>query len=95
MGHRFHCLHQGTSRGELLELRLQFALTVLLQTFAAVVPTERTCISVKVVDGSLRVRAPVHPGAIVLSIGGLHFATDIIGDAPDSSFRLDIASTLR
>lgn len=55
-------------------------------------PTERACISVKIVDGSVRAFAPTHPGALVLSVGGLHFATDIIGDARDSSFRLDIAS---
>ncbi|KAF5315958.1 hypothetical protein D9611_004756 [Ephemerocybe angulata] len=61
-------------------------------TFEAVVPTERTCISLKIVDGSLRAFAPNHPGALVLSIGGLHFATDIIGDSKDTSFRLDIAS---
>ncbi|TEB36380.1 hypothetical protein FA13DRAFT_1683755 [Coprinellus micaceus] len=61
-------------------------------TFEAVVPTERACISVKIVDGSVRAFAPTHPGALVLSVGGLHFATDIIGDARDSSFRLDIAS---
>ena len=46
----------------------------------------------KIVDGSVRAFAPKHPGAVVLSIGGLHFATDIIGDVKDASFRLDIAS---
>ena len=55
-------------------------------------PTERTCVSVKIVDGSLRALAPTHPGAVVISIGGLHLATDIVGDARDSSVRLDIAS---
>lgn len=56
------------------------------------VPTERTCVSLKIVDGSIRAFAPKHPGALVLSIGGLHFATDIIGDSKENSFRLDIAS---
>ena len=46
----------------------------------------------KIVDGSLRAFAPNHPGALIISIGGLHFATDIVGDTTNTSFRLDIST---
>lgn len=61
-------------------------------TFESVVPTERTLISLKITDGSVRAMPPSHPGAVVLAIGGLNFVTDIIGGLPDTSFRVDVAS---
>jgi autophagy-related protein 2 len=61
-----------------------------LQTFEAVVPTERTVISLKIGDGSVRLLAPSHKGSLVLAIGGMNFATDIVGNFPDTSFRVDV-----
>ncbi|TFK29985.1 hypothetical protein FA15DRAFT_663305 [Coprinopsis marcescibilis] len=61
-------------------------------TFESVVPSERTLISLKIIEGSVRSFAPTHSGAIVLAIGGLNFVTDIVGQFPDPSFRLDIAT---
>ncbi|KAF8163360.1 hypothetical protein B0H34DRAFT_764867 [Crassisporium funariophilum] len=56
-------------------------------TFEAVIPSDRTRISVKILDGSLRAFAPKHPGALVSYIQELEFSTDVIGDSRDSSFR--------
>ncbi|EAU88507.1 hypothetical protein CC1G_04213 [Coprinopsis cinerea okayama7 len=61
-------------------------------TFESVVPSERTLVSLKITDGSIRALAPSHPGAMVLAIGGLNFVTDIIGNFPDTSFRVDVAA---
>ncbi|KAF5380922.1 hypothetical protein D9615_004012 [Tricholomella constricta] len=59
-------------------------------TFESVIPSERTRISLKVSDGAIRTFAPNHPGAIVVQIDDLDFATDVIGKSPDSSFQLSI-----
>ncbi|RDB21446.1 Autophagy-related protein 2 [Hypsizygus marmoreus] len=59
-------------------------------TFESVIPSERTRISLKVSEGSIRLLAPSHPGAIVLHIGDLDFSTDIVGSSSESFFRLSI-----
>ncbi|KAJ7632689.1 hypothetical protein FB45DRAFT_913186 [Roridomyces roridus] len=58
--------------------------------FEAVVPSERTLISLKVTDGSIRVRSSIHPGALVVHAGALDFHTSVVGDTPDSSFHISV-----
>ncbi|KAJ7109447.1 hypothetical protein C8R44DRAFT_937041 [Mycena epipterygia] len=57
--------------------------------FEAVIPTERTHISLKVVDGSVRVLASNHPGALVIHAGALDFST-VVGNSPDTSLHLSV-----
>lgn len=59
-----------------------------LQTFESVVPSERTSVHLRIYDGSIRAFAPKHPGAIIIHVGDLEFLTDLVGDSPESSFRL-------
>ncbi|KAG6866970.1 hypothetical protein C0991_003886 [Blastosporella zonata] len=59
-------------------------------TFEAVIPSERTRITLKLFDGAIQVFAPIHPGAIVVHIDDLDFATDVVGNSSDSSFRITI-----
>ncbi|KAF8077884.1 hypothetical protein FPV67DRAFT_1463315 [Lyophyllum atratum] len=59
-------------------------------TFESVIPSERTRISLKISDGAVRAFAPNHPGGIVIQIDDLDFATDVVGESPDSSFRLSV-----
>lgn len=56
----------------------------ILQTFETVVPTERTKLSVRVTDGSVKAHASTHPGALVFYIGDLTVDTDLVGDAVSS-----------
>ncbi|KAJ6596964.1 hypothetical protein DFH09DRAFT_107468 [Mycena vulgaris] len=58
--------------------------------FEAVIPTERTQISLKIADGSVRVLAANHPGALVIHMGALDFSTSVVGDSPDTSFHLSV-----
>ncbi|KAJ4487878.1 hypothetical protein J3R30DRAFT_861953 [Lentinula aciculospora] len=60
--------------------------------FETVVPSERTKITLKVVDGSVKVLAPTHSGALLLHIGDLDFSTDLIGEMPELEFMLRIHS---
>jgi len=54
-----------------------------LQTFEVVVPTERTRINVKIVDGSVHVVTEGHAGAIALALTEMELATELLGDSPD------------
>ncbi|KAH9854243.1 hypothetical protein C2E23DRAFT_754086 [Lenzites betulinus] len=58
--------------------------------FESVVPSERTRVNVKVVDTSIRLLAPSHPGAVVPYIGELDFSTVIEGNSPTSTMNLSI-----
>ncbi|KAI0647065.1 hypothetical protein C8Q79DRAFT_1009211 [Trametes meyenii] len=58
--------------------------------FESVVPSERTRVNVKVMDTSIRLLAPSHPGAIVPYIGELDFSTVIEGNSPTTSLNLSI-----
>ncbi|KAI0670368.1 hypothetical protein C8Q78DRAFT_1035864 [Trametes maxima] len=58
--------------------------------FESVVPSERTRVNVKVVDTSIRLLAPSHPGAVVPYIGELDFSTVIEGNSPTTSLNLSI-----
>lgn len=60
------------------------------QAFEAVIPTERTHISLKVMDGSIRILASNHPGALVIHAGTLDFSTSVIDDSPDVAFHLSV-----
>ena len=64
----------------------------MIQAFESVIPSERTRMSIKITDGSIRGLAPTHPGAAVLYIGELGFTTDIVGDSPEFSFHLSVPS---
>ncbi|KAF8964063.1 hypothetical protein BDZ97DRAFT_2058708 [Flammula alnicola] len=57
-------------------------------TFESVIPSDRTRIFVKIVDGSIRIFAPRYPGALVSHMQELEFSTDVIGDSRDSSFHI-------
>lgn len=48
--------------------------------------------SLNIVDGSVRVLAPTHPGALLFHIGDLEFSTNLIGDSPELEFMLKIHS---
>ncbi|KAF9464765.1 hypothetical protein BDZ94DRAFT_466688 [Collybia nuda] len=56
-------------------------------TFDSVIPSEKTSISLKIVDGSIRGFAPRHPGVMVIHVDDLEFSTDVIGDSPNSFFQ--------
>ncbi|KAJ7581343.1 hypothetical protein C8J56DRAFT_959789 [Mycena floridula] len=60
--------------------------------FESVIPSERTVVSLKVLDCSVRAVAPVHPGAIILHLGELEFSTNLVGDSPDAQFNLSVPS---
>lgn len=52
------------------------------------IPSERTSVYFKIYDGSVRALAPQHLGAIVVHIGDLEFSTEVVGNSPESTFRL-------
>ncbi|CAA7271644.1 unnamed protein product [Cyclocybe aegerita] len=58
-------------------------------TFESVIPSDRTRVSVKAIDGSICVFAPRHPGALVLYLRELEFSTDVVGGARGSSFQVN------
>ncbi|OCH92227.1 hypothetical protein OBBRIDRAFT_869049 [Obba rivulosa] len=60
--------------------------------FESVVPSERTRVSLKLADTSVRIMAARHPGALVSYFGELDFSTDIVGDSPEMEFNCGIAS---
>ncbi|KAL0581534.1 autophagy-related protein 2 [Marasmius crinis-equi] len=60
--------------------------------FETVVPSERTSLVAKVMNGSIKVTAPNHPGALVVHMGEVEFTTDLIGNAPTFSFKLAVPS---
>lgn len=62
--------------------------SITMQAFESVIPSERTRVAIKIIDGSIRCLAPSHPGAIVLYVDELDFATNIVGDSPEMSFHL-------
>lgn len=63
-----------------------------MQTFESVIPSDRTRVSVKVVDGAIRLFAPNHPGGLVTHLQEMEFSTDVVGDSRDSSFHIDGSS---
>ncbi|KAL1747537.1 hypothetical protein HDZ31DRAFT_31736 [Schizophyllum fasciatum] len=59
--------------------------------FESVPPNERTRVSVQILDGSLRMLAPQHPGAAVVHLGDLEFSTEIV-DSPEFTCNLAVPS---
>ncbi|KZT70159.1 hypothetical protein DAEQUDRAFT_226544 [Daedalea quercina L-15889] len=58
--------------------------------FEAVVPSERTRLSVRAVDTSLQILCPTYDGALVPYIGELEFSTVIEGGSPELTLILDV-----
>ncbi|KAJ7235449.1 hypothetical protein B0H12DRAFT_1141515 [Mycena haematopus] len=58
--------------------------------FETVIPTERTHLSLKVLQGSIRIVSFNHPGALVIHSGALDFSTTVDGDSPDSTIHLSV-----
>lgn len=56
------------------------------------VPNERTRLSLKVHDGSFRVLAPTHKGALVVSLDGLVLSTELITDLPEIVIELQLCA---
>ncbi|CAL1704672.1 unnamed protein product [Somion occarium] len=56
--------------------------------FESVVPSERTRVSLKLVDTSLRLLAPSNPGSVITYIGETEFSTVVVGNAQETSFQL-------
>lgn len=67
-------------------------LTAGIQVFEAVIPNEKTSISFRLQESSVRVYAPTHPGALLLHVGDMEFRTDIIGSAIENAFHILIPS---
>lgn len=60
-----------------------------MQTFESVIPSDRTRVSVKVVDGAIRLFSPNYPGGLVTHLQEMEFSTDVVGDSRDSSFHIN------
>ncbi len=63
------------------------------QAFESVVPSEKTKLSIRIVDCSIKTLAPTHRGAFVLHVGDLDFSTVIIGNSPETSLQLGVQGT--
>ncbi|PPR03614.1 hypothetical protein CVT24_007729 [Panaeolus cyanescens] len=61
-------------------------------TFEAVIPSDRTKVGLKILDGSIRVFGAKHPGSLVSYIQELDFSTDVVGKSPESTFEISAAS---
>ncbi|OSX65316.1 hypothetical protein POSPLADRAFT_1134429 [Postia placenta MAD-698-R-SB12] len=58
--------------------------------FESVVPSERTKVAVTIIDSSLRLLSPSHPGALVAHIGEMDFSTTLVGNSAETSFHLEV-----
>ncbi|KAF9814906.1 hypothetical protein IEO21_04850 [Rhodonia placenta] len=58
--------------------------------FESVVPSERTKVAVTIIDSSLRLLQPSHPGALVAHIGEMDFSTTLVGNSAETSFHLEV-----
>ena len=65
---------------------------MLEQVFESVIPSEQTRITLKVLDGSVRVLAPAHSGALLLHFEEVDISTDIVGESQQNIFRLHVMS---
>ena len=61
-----------------------------MKAFESVVPSERTKLSVKITDGSLRAFAPSHLGALVVHLADFSFSTDLVGGAEELALVVNI-----
>lgn len=53
-------------------------------------PSERTKVAVTIIDSSLRLLPPSHPGALVAHIGEMDFSTTLVGNSAETSFHLEV-----
>ncbi|KAI9064447.1 hypothetical protein FKP32DRAFT_1685733 [Trametes sanguinea] len=58
--------------------------------FESVVPSERTKVNLKILDTSIRLLAPSHPGAVVPYIGELDFSTVLEGNSSTTTINLSL-----
>ncbi|CDO68278.1 hypothetical protein BN946_scf184799.g5 [Trametes cinnabarina] len=58
--------------------------------FESVVPSERTKVNLKILDTSIRLLAPSHPGAIVPYIGEFDLTTVLEGNSPSTTMNLSV-----
>ncbi|ESK94572.1 hypothetical protein Moror_7968, partial [Moniliophthora roreri MCA 2997] len=61
--------------------------------FETVVPSERTKITLKINNGSVKVTAPKHPGAFILHTGEADLSAEISGSSTTNDFDLAVTST--
>lgn len=55
-----------------------------------VVPTERTRINLKIVDGSVHIVSPPHGGAVALALTEMELTTELLGYSPDIALSLAV-----
>ncbi|KAG9015437.1 autophagy- protein 2 [Tulasnella sp. JGI-2019a] len=60
--------------------------------FEAVVPSERTRLSLRVYDGSLQILAPRHAGGLVVTMNDMAVSTELISDLPEIMIQLQLRS---
>ncbi|KAI0093682.1 hypothetical protein BDY19DRAFT_1063485 [Irpex rosettiformis] len=58
--------------------------------FESVVPSERTRLSIKVVDSSLQGLCPKYPGSLVLHLGEVEYSSVMVGALPETSFTVGL-----
>ncbi|KIO29524.1 hypothetical protein M407DRAFT_70393 [Tulasnella calospora MUT 4182] len=63
-----------------------------VRAFESVVPNERTQISVDVHDGSLKVVAPNHKGALLVVMEELKLATELVSESTETHVQLQVPS---
>lgn len=56
------------------------------------VPSERTVLALAFVEVSAQLQAPGYPGAAVLHIGEADFSTELVGNSPETGFKLNVPS---
>jgi hypothetical protein len=61
---------------------------IISQAFEQVIPNERTKISLSIIDGSILVLAPNHPGGMLIGINELNFEIDVISETKALEFHL-------
>lgn len=65
---------------------------IYVQAFEGVPPSEQTFITIHVRDGSVCLFAPNHPGAFLLRVGELDFATVLTSDNPNLNCEVSVPS---
>ncbi|TDL27313.1 hypothetical protein BD410DRAFT_762110 [Rickenella mellea] len=58
--------------------------------FESVVPSERTRVSMKIMDGAIRATLDDHPSALLTYLGNFQFHTEIIGDSNEIALQFTV-----
>jgi len=87
MGYRFSGVYESTSRCRWFSEDYVTYL-IICQAFEQVVPNERTKVSLSIIDGSILILAPNHPGGMLIGVNELNFETDIISEIKALEFHL-------